>query len=230
VKKHSKGEMRAISQIFYYFVIRTEKSSMFTGIVKHLGEVTGIVPRDSSLIITVRSGISADLHVDQSVSHDGICLTVEEILEDSYSVIAVKETIERTNLRHWTVGTHVNLETSATPTSLLDGHIVQGHVDCCTEVLDIEEVGGSWYFKFFLPEKYSKLVVEKGSVAINGVSLTIAELNQNDFKVAIIPYTYEHTGFKNLEKGSLVNLEFDIIGKYVQRMMNSEKTGKSTFA
>ncbi len=192
---------------------------MFTGIVRHIGEVSEITDLGTSKIIKLTSDLSKNLQVDQSVCHDGVCLTVEETSTESYSVTAVKETLDKSNLGDWKVGTRVNLEISATPTTLLDGHIVQGHVDDVAPLLKIEDLDGSWYFTFQLPKSGRSLVVEKGSIAINGVSLTIADLKQESFTVAIIPYTYENTGFKDLEEGQLVNLEYDVIGKYVRRQI-----------
>lgn len=200
---------------------------MFTGIIKHLGTIAKSQSIGSSIQFFIKSELNPSLSVDQSVSHDGICLTVDGIEGDLYRITAVKETIQRTNISEWRKNSVVNLETSATPTSLLDGHIVQGHVDCCVKVLDIKDVDGSWYFSFELPSAYKSLVVEKGSIAINGVSLTIATLLENSFSTAIIPYTYENTGFSRLSKGNWVNIEFDIIGKYVQRMVSQEGKNKS---
>ncbi len=192
---------------------------MFTGIVRHIGQVAEITDLGTSKKIKLTADLSKNLQVDQSVCHDGVCLTVEETGPESYSVTAVKETLDKSNLGSWKVGTRVNLEISATPTTLLDGHIVQGHVDDVAKLLKIEDLDGSWYFTFQLPKSGKSLVVPKGSIAVNGVSLTIADLKEDTFTVAIIPYTYENTGFKDLEEGQLVNLEYDVIGKYVQRRM-----------
>ncbi|TVR88994.1 MAG: riboflavin synthase [Saprospirales bacterium] len=194
---------------------------MFTGIVRHIGKVAEITDLGTSKKIKLTADLSKNLQVDQSVCHDGVCLTVEETSPESYSVTAVKETLDKSNLRSWKVGTRVNLEISATPTTLLDGHIVQGHVDDVAKLLKIEDLDGSWYFTFQLPKPGKSLVVPKGSIAVNGVSLTIADLKEDTFTVAIIPYTYENTGFKDLEEGQLVNLEYDVIGKYVQRQMGA---------
>ena len=192
---------------------------MFTGIVRHIGQVTEITDLGTSKKIKLAADLSKDLQVDQSVCHDGVCLTVEETGPESYSVTAVRETLDKSNLGDWKVGTRVNLEISATPTTLLDGHIVQGHVDDVAKLLKIEDLDGSWYFTFQLPKSGKSLVVNKGSIAINGVSLTIADLKEDTLTVAIIHYTYENTGFRDLEEGQLVNLEYDVIGKYVQRQM-----------
>lgn len=192
---------------------------MFTGIIRHLGKIEEITPAGTSLQLRISSFLRQELKVDQSVSHNGVCLTVDALFDDSYRVTAVKETLEKTTLASWKTGKTINLETAATPTSALDGHIVQGHVDGLSKVLKIEEVGGSWYFYFSLDKANGGLVVQKGSIAINGVSLTIADLKEDSFSVAIIPYTYEHTSFTDLKEGELVNIEYDLIGKYVERML-----------
>ncbi len=192
---------------------------MFTGIIRHLGKLEKIEKSGSSLRLRISSVLREQLQIDQSVSHDGICLTVDQLFSDSYGVTAVKETINKTTIGSWEVGKTINLETAATPSSALDGHIVQGHVDGMSQVLKIEEVGGSWYFHFSIDSENAHLLVKKGSISINGVSLTIAELKEDRFSVAIIPYTYEHTSFSGLQKGDWVNIEYDLIGKYVERMM-----------
>ena len=195
---------------------------MFTGIIKHTAELVEKEISGSSAILTFQSKLTPHLHIDQSVSHNGVCLTVEKIEGENYRVTAVKETLQRTTLGTWAPGRRVNLELSATPTTLLDGHIVQGHIDCRATVSRIEEVGGSWFFYFELPGRFHHLIVEKGSVAVDGVSLTIASLDSKGFSVAIIPYTFEHTGFNTLTPSDEVNLEFDVIGKYVARILNSQ--------
>ena len=195
---------------------------MFTGIIKHTAELVEKEISGSSAILTFQSELTPHLHIDQSVSHNGVCLTVEKIDGEKYRVTAVKETLQRTTLGKWVPGRKVNLELSATPTTLLDGHIVQGHIDCRATVSRIEEAGGSWFFYFELPTKFHHLIVEKGSVAVDGVSLTIASLDSKGFSVAIIPYTFEHTGFSSLNTRDEVNLEFDVIGKYVSRILNAK--------
>ncbi|TVR83109.1 MAG: riboflavin synthase [Saprospirales bacterium] len=196
---------------------------MFTGIIKETGMISSIVEAGSSLQLWVRSPLSTKLKIDQSVSHDGICLTVDDLSEDAHRLTVVKETIDRTNIKHRVPGDLLNLETSATPTTLLDGHIVQGHVDDTAKVISIENLDGSWYFWFSLPASGQLLVVNKGSIAINGVSLTIAKLMADQFSVAIIPYTFENTGFNRLKVNEKVNLEYDVIGKYVARMIGERK-------
>jgi riboflavin synthase len=192
---------------------------MFTGIIRHLGKLEEISKSGSSLRLRISSDLRQKLQIDQSVSHDGICLTVDRLFDDSYGVTAVKETLDKTTLGSWSIGKMINLETAATPSSALDGHIVQGHVDGVSELLKIEEVGGSWYFHFSIDRDNSHLLVEKGSICINGVSLTIAGLKEDSFIVAIIPYTYDHTSFSGLQEGDRVNIEYDLIGKYVNRML-----------
>ena len=199
---------------------------MFTGIIKETGTISSITEAGSSLQLWVRSPLSSKLHIDQSVSHDGICLTVDELAENAHRLTVVKETIDRSNIKYRKPGDLLNLETSATPTTLLDGHIVQGHVDDTAEVKSIENLDGSWYFWFSLPPSGKLLVVEKGSIAINGVSLTIASLEQDQFSIAIIPYTYENTGFNRLKVGEKVNIEYDVIGKYVARMLGEKQIGR----
>lgn len=191
---------------------------MFTGIVETLGEVTGIEHTGTNKHLLLTSIITGELKVDQSVSHNGVCLTVVEVAADRYRVTAVEETLLRTNLGSLKVGDAVNLERCLRVGDRLDGHMVQGHVDTTTECLSVEDRGGSWWFTLALPAQ-RELLVEKGSICLNGVSLTIADLRPGDFSVAIIPYTFEHTTFHRLRPGDRVNVEFDVLGKYVQRLM-----------
>ena len=190
---------------------------MFTGIIESLGEIVKIEDQGSNRIFWFRSPISGDLKVDQSVSHNGICLTVDQLNTNLHRVTAVAETINRTELLHWTQGQLVNLERASSLQSRLDGHIVQGHVDDTIRCLSITDMGGSWMFEFSFDPIHKGLLVDKGSVCIQGVSLTVIHPMGNRFKVAIIPFTYENTAFKNLRVDDEVNVEFDIIGKYVQR-------------
>lgn len=191
---------------------------MFTGIVEAIGEVVAVTNEGSNRTFSVRASIAPELKVDQSVAHEGVCLTVTAVEGDTYAVTAVKETLDRTNLGSWGTGTTVNLERCLRIGDRLDGHMVQGHVDTTVRCQRVEDLNGSWSFMFDLPEQAS-LLVEKGSVCINGVSLTIAVLNDQTFGVAIIPYTYAHTTFNRLRAGDQVNIEFDVLGKYVQRML-----------
>ncbi len=191
---------------------------MFTGIIETSGTIKQISKDNDNINITIASTITHELKIDQSVSHNGICLTVVAIEGDSYTVTAIKETIEKTNLGHWQEGNNVNLERAMKLGDRLDGHIVQGHVDQTAVCKNIEEANGSWYFTFEYNAAQNNITIEKGSITVNGVSLTVVNSKANEFSVAIIPYTYEHTNFKHFKKGSVVNLEFDVIGKYVARL------------
>ena len=197
---------------------------MFSGIVEEPAVVTGLRKEEENLHITMRCSFTNELKIDQSVAHNGVCLTVVDIKGDEYTVTAIKETLERSNLGLLEVGSMVNVERSMLMNGRLDGHIVQGHVDCTAVCESVEEVDGSHYYKFVYevdPAMASKgyVTVEKGSVTVNGVSLTVCDSERNSFRVAIIPYTFEHTNFKNIVAGTRVNLEFDIIGKYLSRLM-----------
>ncbi|OJV86080.1 MAG: riboflavin synthase subunit alpha [Bacteroidia bacterium 44-10] len=196
---------------------------MFSGIVEEAATVVALNKDRGNLHITLRCSFTGELKIDQSVSHNGVCLTVVSIDGDTYTVTAIQETLDRSNLGLLEVGSKVNLERSMPMNGRLDGHIVQGHVDQTAVCADVEEADGSWYFTFeyaFDREMAKKgyLTVDKGSVTVNGVSLTVVEPTDNSFKVAIIPYTYEFTNFHQIKKGSVVNLEFDIIGKYISRI------------
>lgn len=193
---------------------------MFTGIVEEVGEVTGVRESGSNRELIVRAGMIGELRIDQSVSHNGVCLTVVELMGDRYRVTAVEETLQRSNLGALKAGDGVNLERSLRIGDRLDGHMVQGHVDTTTTCLAVEERDGSWWYTFALPEQ-KHLLVAKGSICLNGVSLTIAELTGTTFSVAIIPYTFEHTTFRSLKVRDSVNVEFDVLGKYVERMMGA---------
>lgn len=190
---------------------------MFTGIIETLGLVKDIIHRGSNITYLVSSSIGQELKIDQSLAHDGVCLTVESINNDVHQVTAIAETISKTNLTGWKIGSAINLERCMLMNGRLDGHIVQGHVDCtaiCTERID---KNGSWEFQFEFPTEFAHLVIEKGSIAVNGTSLTCFAITNNCFKVAIIPYTFENTSIQFVNEGSIVNIEFDILGKYVQR-------------
>lgn len=190
---------------------------MFTGIVEALGTVTEIIEAGSNRSFWIKSAISPELKIDQSVAHDGVCLTVDELKEGQHRVTAVKETLSKTNLVSWAPTRLINLERSMLMNGRLDGHLVQGHVDTTGTCSAVKEEAGSWLFTFSFPEEFANLLVEKGSASINGTSLTVFNVQRNNFSVAIIPYTYEHTNIHQLQPGSPVNLEFDIIGKYVLR-------------
>ena len=191
---------------------------MFTGIIEGLAEVTNIKKKGNNLLISLKATFTDELRVDQSVSHNGVCLTVVDIENDIYSVVAVKETLDKTNLKKLEKGSKVNIERSLKVGSRIDGHIVQGHVDQIAECADIESQKGSWIFTFTHNYLKGNITVEKGSISVNGVSLTVVNSSTESFSVAIIPYTFENTNFKYLQIGDLVNLEFDIIGKYIAKM------------
>ncbi len=189
---------------------------MFTGIIESLGNLTQTKREGTNLHLKISAEISNELKVDQSVSHNGVCLTVTEIGEGFHWVTAVDETLQKSNIGLLAEGDLINLERCVQMNGRLDGHIVQGHVDTTAEVTSVKDEGGSWVFTFQL--KASGLMVEKGSVCINGVSLTCFDVGEKNFSVAIIPYTFDYTNFKNLEKCSIVNVEFDIVGKYIQKI------------
>ena len=191
---------------------------MFTGIIERIGVVKNINYEKENVHFTIASSFTNELKVDQSVSHDGCCLTVVDIENDEYIVTAIKETINKTNLSDWKVGTKVNLERCTKMNGRLDGHIVQGHVDTTGTCLNIEDENGSWKYTF----KYNSkdVTVEKGSITINGISLTVIDSKENSFSVCIIPYTYENTNIHQIKAGDLVNLEFDIIGKYIAKLID----------
>ncbi len=191
---------------------------MFTGIVESLGNLTETRREGTNLHLKISSAIADELKVDQSVSHNGICLTVTSIEGDAYWITAIDETLKRTNLGSLSLGDPINLERCMVMNGRLDGHIVQGHVDTVATVVDVKDENGSWIFRFQLEEE--EVMVEKGSVCINGVSLTCFDISNKEFSVGIIPYTYEHTNFHGLSKGSVVNIEFDIIGKYIKKLIN----------
>jgi len=190
---------------------------MFTGIIEQLGTVTKIVKDEENIHFTLSTEFVNELKIDQSVAHNGCCLTVVELDSNEYTVTAILETLKKTNLSEWSVGTKVNLERCMIMNGRLDGHIVQGHVDSTAKCIAIDNQNGSWKFTFVY--QGSDVTVEKGSVTINGTSLTVVDSKEKQFSVHIIPYTFEYTNFHQLEVGQTVNLEFDIIGKYVAKMM-----------
>lgn len=190
---------------------------MFTGIIENLAKIVAIENSQGNLNITLSSSLASELKVDQSVSHNGICLTVVSINNDQYTVTAIEETINKTTINKWQKGDLINLERAMKIGDRLDGHMIQGHVDQIGKCIKSETKNGSWEYTIEY-EKSDNITVEKGSIAINGVSLTVIDSMSNGFKVAIIPYTYKHTNFQNLEKGNDVNLEFDILGKYLTKM------------
>ncbi len=192
---------------------------MFTGIIETLGTVTQLKREQSNLHITIQSAISKELKIDQSVAHNGVCLTVVAIADDSHTVTAIDETLQKSNIGDFKLGDLVNLERCMQMNGRLDGHIVQGHVDQTAICINLQENDGSWVFTFEYDAANGNVTVEKGSVCVNGISLTVVNSKDNSFSVAIIPYTYEHTNLQQVKVGAKVNLEFDIIGKYVAKMM-----------
>lgn len=193
-------------------------TSMFTGIIESLARVAAIAHEGSNIHFTIESPLTKELKIDQSVAHNGVCLTVVSIEGNTYVVTAVAETLNKTNLGKWQVGDLVNIERSLRLGDRLDGHFVQGHVDATAECIAKETLDGSWLFRFRFPAQYGALVIEKGSICINGVSLTVFNTGKDECTVTIIPYTYEHTNFSRIEKGTVVNMEFDVLGKYLLRM------------
>jgi riboflavin synthase len=192
---------------------------MFTGIIEAQGIIKEITRSGSNKTYRLTSSLAPELRVDQSLSHDGVCLTVETVSAVDYTVTAIDETLSKTRLNQWKTGDRVNLERCLQMNGRLDGHIVQGHVDAVAVCRTRKSQDGSWVFAFEFPESFSHLVIEKGSIAVNGISLTCFDISRNHFAVAIIPYTFEHTNMKDLQPGSEVNIEFDMIGKYIGRFL-----------
>lgn len=195
---------------------------MFSGIIEGVGLATGLRKEQSNLHITVKSTFTEELKIDQSIAHNGVCLTVVDIKDDEYTVTAIAETLQKTNFDSLKTGDAINLERSMKLGDRLDGHIVQGHVDQTAVCKNKEEAEGSWVFTFEYDASKSNITVEKGSVCINGVSLTVVNSKNNTFSVCIIPYTFEHTNFKHIQPGTIVNLEFDILGKYISKLMQNK--------
>jgi riboflavin synthase len=192
---------------------------MFTGIIETLGIVKNIVQEGENFHITIESNLTNELKIDQSIAHNGVCLTIVKINGNEYTVTAIKETLDKSNFKHLKIGDKLNLERAMILGARLDGHIVQGHVDqtaVCTNVL---EEDGSWVFTFDYDPTFSNITIEKGSITVNGTSLTVVNSKEHSFSVAIIPYTYEFTNFHTFKSGTVVNLEFDVIGKYVARLL-----------
>lgn len=197
---------------------------MFSGIIKTLGQVSSITDEGTTRRFRIHSTASSKWHVDQSISHNGVCLTIVSVdTNDHHEVQVVAETLSKTNLSHLQVGDLINLEEAITPTTHLDGHLVQGHVDTTLKCLERHDLKGSWKFTFDLRDEYKGLVIPHGSICLNGVSLTVANIYDHSFDVAIIPYTFEHTQFKWIKPGDVVNVEFDLIGKYILRQMSIRK-------
>lgn len=196
---------------------------MFTGIIEELGIITNIREEETNKHFTIQTTIAKDAYIDQSIAHNGVCLTIVNKDESSYVVTVIKESLIKSNLGNLSKGDLVNLERAMLPNSRMDGHMVQGHVDGIAECMDIKDEQGSWSFKFKIDPSNAHLVVDKGSITVNGVSLTVCYPSDDEFIVSIIPYTYEHTNFKNLKVGETVNIEFDILGKYVSKYLSRVK-------
>ena len=194
---------------------------MFTGIIEEVGKVVEIVDDKGNLSLSVKCSFTDELKVDQSVAHNGVCLTVVAIKGDTYTVTAIKETLEKSNLKELQVGDPINLERGMRLGDRLDGHIVQGHVDQTGVCENVVDQNGSWAYEFSYSGDKHNVTIPKGSITVNGVSLTVVNSGATTFSVAIIPYTYEHTNFNHIQKGSIVNLEFDVIGKYVARLQEN---------
>ncbi|WP_456424100.1 riboflavin synthase [Lutibacter sp.] len=192
---------------------------MFTGIIETLGIVKNIINEGENIHITIESNFTSELKIDQSIAHNGVCLTIVNIKGNEYTVTAIKETLDKSNFKHLKIGDFINLERAMVLGARLDGHIVQGHVDQTAICTNIVEENGSWVFSFKYDSSLSNITIEKGSITINGVSLTVVNSEKNSFSVAIIPYTYKFTNFHTFKNGSVVNLEFDVIGKYVAKLL-----------
>ncbi len=191
---------------------------MFTGIIETMAIVANIIKEGTNLQFIIESSLIQELKIDQSVAHNGVCLTVNEVTENNYKVTAVAETISKTNLGNLKTGSIINLERALKIGDRLDGHFVQGHVDTIAECIKKETLEGSWLFQFKFPEKFTNLIIEKGSITVNGVSLTLFNIGKDEFTVTIIPYTFQNTNFHTLEIGDIVNIEFDVLGKYFLRL------------
>ena len=196
---------------------------MFTGIIEKQGQINKIIQKGANKIFLISSSIASKLKIDQSVCHDGVCLTIEDIKGGKYRVTAVGETLKKTTLNKWKVGQFVNLERCLKINDRLDGHFVQGHIDTTGKCFEKNDKQGSWEFSFEFPEQFNQLIIEKGSITVNGISLTAFNVTHNSFALAIIPYTFDHTNLKSLDPGEFVNLEFDIFGKYINRKLSLNK-------
>lgn len=192
---------------------------MFTGIIEESGIIKKVITNENNKVFWIKSPYKK-LKIDQSIAHDGVCLTVEEVKKDQHRVTAITETLKKTNLQHWEEGKMVNLERCLKMNSRLDGHFVQGHVDTTAVCTERAEKGGSWEFRFQFDPKYAELIIEKGSITVNGISLTAFDVTANSFRVAVIPYTFDHTNINAVLPQHEVNLEFDMIGKYINRKLS----------
>ena len=196
---------------------------MFTGIIETIGQIKEVTSSGSNKSFWIESSITHELKIDQSLAHNGVCLTVEDIQNGVHKITAIKETLEKTNLNHWAIGTNVNLERSLQLSGRLDGHFAQGHVDTVGTILKKKNLNGSWELTIDFPKKFASLVIEKGSICLEGISLTIFTVKKSTFKIAIIPYTWQHTNLQFLAENDSINLEFDLIGKYLNRKLSLKK-------
>lgn len=194
---------------------------MFTGIIESMGTVVTVIENGFNKTFEIKSNLSDELKIDQSVSHNGICLTVENVKDSIHKITAIAETIKKTNIGHWQKGTLINLERCLVMNGRLDGHMVQGHIDTTAKCVNIEDVNGSWVYKFQFPSEFSTFLIEKGSISVNGISLTVFDVKKDMFSVAIIPYTYQNTNMTQVRIGDILNLEFDMIGKYINKFLNN---------
>ena len=193
---------------------------MFTGIIEKTGIIAEVTVTGTNKSFWISSALSPALKIDQSLSHNGVCLTVEQIKEGMHRVTAIEETLTKTNLGSWQTGTLINLERCMQLNGRLDGHIVQGHVDCTATCIEVIDKAGSWEYSFSFAAQFAPFIIEKGSVTVNGISLTCFNIGHDRFTVAIIPYTFEHTNMSDLKKGDLVNIEWDVVGKYISRIQS----------
>lgn len=198
---------------------------MFTGIIETIGTVQEVLESGSNRSFWIKSSLSDTLKIDQSVAHNGVCLTVDALREGMHRVTAIDETLQKTHLAGWQNGTKVNIERCLMMGGRLDGHMVQGHVDTVGTCVEVQDQNGSWVFTLSFPETFANLMIEKGSICLNGISLTAFSVTENSFQVAIIPYTWEHTNMHTLQPGEKINLEFDMVGKYIQRSLALQVNG-----
>ena len=196
---------------------------MFTGIIETIGQIKDVSSNGTNKSFWIESSITHELRIDQSVAHNGVCLTIEDIQDGVYKTTAVQETLEKTNLNQWTVGTHINLERSLQLSGRLDGHFVQGHVDTVGTLLKKKDLNGSWELVLDFPKKFAPLLIERGSICLDGISLTIFAVRKSTFRVAIIPYTWQHTSLQFLIEEDAINLEFDLLGKYINRKLSLKR-------
>ena len=196
---------------------------MFTGIIETIGQIKDVSSNGTNKSFWIESSITHELRIDQSVAHNGVCLTIEDIQNGVYKTTAVQETLEKTNLNQWTVGTHINLERSLQLSGRLDGHFVQGHVDTVGTLLKKKDLNGSWELVLDFPKKFAPLLIERGSICLDGISLTIFAVRKSTFRVAIIPYTWQHTSLQFLIEEDAINLEFDLLGKYINRKLSLKR-------